>query len=178
MSIRYPPCHQRHKNPQGLCFNPSGLLKALWSDAEPEPIKPTQKSVLLPSISPHVSPFHMSVHCTVSLLVSRCPAQRWKRSAGMWRQQQVRVRWVPVPGGPPLLQHMEEDEDDDRNEEKDIEAQGHAVQVSIALSTEEKESRAARVCQLYPVVLHHPPVSFLLSSLLVLTLMLWWLVFI
>lgn len=83
-----------------------------------------------------------------------------------------------MPGGPPLLQHMEEDEDDDRNEEKDIEAQGHAVQVSIALSTEEEESRAARACQLYPVVLHRPPVSFLLSSLLVLTLMLWWLVFI
>lgn len=126
----------------------------------------------------------MSPHSTclfIVLCLSWCPvapAQRWKRSAGMWRQQQVRVRWVPVPGGPPLLQHMEEDEDDDRNEEKDIEAQGHAVQVSIVLSTEEEESRAARVCQRYPVVLHPPSVSFLLSSLLVLTLMLWWLVFI
>lgn len=83
-----------------------------------------------------------------------------------------------MPGGLPLLQHMEEDEDDDdHNEEKDIEAQGHAVQVSIDVSTEE-ESRAARVCLLYPALLHRPPVSFLLSSLLVLTLMLWWLVFI
>lgn len=85
--------------------------------------------------------------------------------------------WAPLPGGLPLLQHMEEDEEKDHNEEKDIEAQGQAVQVSIAVSTVE-ESRAARVCQLYPVVLHRPPVSFLLSSLLVLTLMLWWLVFI
>lgn len=83
-----------------------------------------------------------------------------------------------MPGGLSLLQHMEEDEDDDdHNQEKDIEAQGHAVQVSIDVSTVE-ESRAAPVCQLYPVLLHRPPVSFLLSSLLVLTLMLWWLVFI
>lgn len=82
-----------------------------------------------------------------------------------------------MPGESPLLQHMEEDEDDD-DEEKDIEAQGHGVQVSIALSTEEEESRAARVCQLYPVILHRRPVSFLLSSLLVVTLMLWWLAFI
>ncbi|KAL0165776.1 hypothetical protein M9458_037620, partial [Cirrhinus mrigala] len=57
----------------------------------------------------------------------------WKRAAGTSRRQQVRVRWAPAPGGPLLLPHMEEDEDDDCYEEKDIEAQGHVVQVSIAV---------------------------------------------
>lgn len=80
-----------------------------------------------------------------------------------------------MPGGLALLQHMEKDEHG--NEDEVTEPQEHDDQISIAVSSEEDRS-ATGVCQLSPIVLYRTKVSVLLSGLLVLALMLWWLVFI
>ncbi|KAK1785434.1 hypothetical protein P4O66_018802 [Electrophorus voltai] len=121
------------------------------------------------------TPFLMSVHCSVSLLVSCCPAQRWRRAMARCTREQVRVRWAPTLGAPSLLQHRTEDEEDDDNEDNDggianesdkvEDARGHALRVSIAV-LEEEERNVVQPCQLLPGALRHSRLSFLLSSTL------------
>lgn len=122
--------------------------------------------------------------------------------------EQVRIRWGPAPGGPPLpheLVEVEEEEDEEDydyeddyddsddyddydddgyyyydDDEEELLSRRHTLRVSISVPDVEEERlwRGVTPCLTYPMMLQWPRVSFLLPGLLVMALTLWWLIFV
>lgn len=118
-------------------------------------------------------------------------------------REQVRIRWGPAPGGPPLPHELVEEEEEDEedydddddyddyddydddgyhyydDDEEDLLSRRHTLRVSISVPDGEEERLWGVVtpCLTYPMMLQRLRVSFLLPGLLVLALTLWWLIF-
>ncbi|KAL2080500.1 hypothetical protein ACEWY4_024293 [Coilia grayii] len=173
-------------------------LKRSFMESVPEP-RPSEWDKRL---STH-SPFR-----TASINGQLQPSAEGRGRRGLLprSREQVRVRWGPAPGGPPLPPEEEEEEeeeedydndytDDDDDDEYDDDDDGyyyhnnsdekqllsrqHTVRVSISVPDEEEEGQwwPATPCQMYPLVLPPQRVSFFLSGLLMIALTLCWLIF-